>query len=165
MSATRTRRSLVDERRATVEAALEDELRRIVDSGEYARWFQAVSRFHRYSPTNTLWILAQRPDATRVASYRTWQQVGRQVRRGETGIMVFHPKPYWVDPATGERVAPPATEAERRSLQRQCRSAWATCSTWLRPTGNHCRSSTGPLPTRRPANSPTTSPATAATTA
>jgi antirestriction protein ArdC len=109
----------VEERRAQAEAALEDELRRIIDSGEYARWFQAMARFHRYSPTNTLWILAQRPDATRVASYRTWQQVGRQVRRGETGIMVFHPKPYWVDPATGERVPPPSTERERRSLQRQ----------------------------------------------
>ena len=97
----------IEDRRAEVQAALEDELKRIVDAGEYAAWFAKLSSFHRYSPNNGAWILAQAPDATKVASYRTWQQIGRQVHKGETGIMVFHPKPYWVDPATGERVRPP----------------------------------------------------------
>ena len=64
-------------------------------------------------PNNAAWILAQAPEASRVASYRTWQQVGRQVRKGETGIMVFHPKPYWVDPTSGDRVRPPRTAADR----------------------------------------------------
>ncbi len=31
---------------------------------------------------NVWLILAQRPDATRVAGYRTWQRLGRQVNRG-----------------------------------------------------------------------------------
>ncbi|MDP8969244.1 MAG: ArdC-like ssDNA-binding domain-containing protein, partial [Actinomycetota bacterium] len=112
-------RPALDERRAAAERALEHELRRIVDSGEYADWFAKMASFHRYSPTNTLWILTQRPDATRVASYRTWQQLGRHVRKGETGIMVFHPKPYWADPATGERVPPPAAERDRAKLERR----------------------------------------------
>ena len=118
MSSTRTRPT-VDERREVAEAALERELERLVTSGEYAEWFAKTSAFHRYSPTNTLWILSQRPDATRVASYRTWQQVGRQVRKGETGIMVFHPKPFWIDPATGERVRPPKTDRQRARLERR----------------------------------------------
>lgn len=112
-------RALIDQQRAQAQQALERELRRIVDSGAYAEWFAKMARFHRYSPTNTLWILAQRPDATRVASYRTWQQLGRQVRKGETGIMVFHPRPYWIDPDTGRRVPPPASPADQARLQRK----------------------------------------------
>lgn len=107
------------QRKAAVEVALEVELGRIVESGEYAAWFAKQSVFHRYSPTNSMWILAQRPDASRVASYRTWQQVGRQVRRGERGIVVFHPKPFWVDPATGRRVRPPTTDAGKARLVRK----------------------------------------------
>jgi antirestriction protein ArdC len=62
--------------------------------------------------------LAERPDASGiVASYRTWEQLGRQVRKGERGIMVWYPKPYWVDPATGDRVRPPASDADRARLQ------------------------------------------------
>jgi antirestriction protein ArdC len=107
----------IDERRAEVQARLEAELKRIIDSGEYAAWFAKMSAFHRYSPTNAAWILAQAPEATKVASYRTWQQVGRQVRKGETGIMVFHPKTYWVDPSTGERVRPPRNAGDRARFE------------------------------------------------
>ena len=113
----------VEQRRATAEEALERELRRLVDSGEYGDWFRHMSLFHRYAPTNSLWIMAQladRPEATGiVASYRTWQQLDRQVRKGERGLMVWHPKPYWVDPDTGDRVAPPTTEADQANVKRR----------------------------------------------
>ena len=109
----------VDERRAAVQQLLETEIRRIIDSGEYAAWFTKMASFHRYSPTNAAWILAQAPRATKVASYRTWKQLNRQVRKGETGIMVFHPKPYWVDPSTGERVSPPRDPAQRARLEQR----------------------------------------------
>ena len=108
-----------EDRRAEVLARLDRELQRLVDSGEYTRWFTTMSRFHRYSPTNAMWIAAQAPDATRVASYRTWQQLGRQVRKGETGIMVSHPKPYWIEPSTGQRVPPPRTDRDRARLDRK----------------------------------------------
>lgn len=115
----------VEERREQAEAALEAELHRIVDSGEYAAWFQKMSLFHRYSPTNSMWIMAQLqqragaegergPEPTGVvASYRTWQQLGRQVRKGERGNMVWHPKTHWVDPATGEHARPPRVLRDR----------------------------------------------------
>lgn len=109
----------VPDRLAAAEAALEAELTRIVTSGQYANWFAKMASFRRYSPTNTLWILAQRPDATRVASYRTWQHVDRQVRKGERGIQIFHPRPFWIDPATGDKVAPPRNELERARLVRK----------------------------------------------
>ncbi len=109
----------IEERRAEVLERLDQELQRIVASGEYAAWFSTMSRFHRYSPTNAMWIAVQAPHATRVASYRTWQQLDRQVRKGETGIMVSHPKPYWVDPTTGARVRPPRSEQARNRLERR----------------------------------------------
>lgn len=62
--------------------------------------------------------LASRPDATGlVASYRTWQQMGRQVRKGERGVMVWYPRVTWVDPATGEKVRPPSRPEEADRLR------------------------------------------------
>lgn len=36
-------------------------------------------------------IQAQHPGATHVAGYRAWQQLGRQVKKGETGISILAP--------------------------------------------------------------------------
>ena len=57
-----------------------------------------------YSPNNVLLILSQRPDATRVAGYKTWQALGRQVKKGEKAISIFAPRPYRVttEDETGE---------------------------------------------------------------
>ena len=35
--------------------------------------------------------MLQRPDASQVAGYRTWQSLGRQVRKGEQGIQILAP--------------------------------------------------------------------------
>jgi antirestriction protein ArdC len=52
------------------------------------------SRFYRYSFGNTLLIGWQRPDASLVAGYRRWLELGRQVRKGETGIRILAPCRY-----------------------------------------------------------------------
>jgi hypothetical protein len=39
-----------------------------------------MGRFHRYSWGNTLLIASQRPDATRVAGFHAWHQLGRSVK-------------------------------------------------------------------------------------
>jgi len=36
-------------------------------------------------------ILMQAPEATRVAGYRKWQELGRQVKKGEKGIVILVP--------------------------------------------------------------------------
>ena len=46
---------------------------------------------HAYSVNNVLLIVHQRPDATRVAWYKAWQGLGRQVRKGATGIRILVP--------------------------------------------------------------------------
>ena len=50
-----------------------------------------MSRFHRYSLSNQLLILMQRPQATDVRGYRAWQHAGHQVRKGEKGIAIWAP--------------------------------------------------------------------------
>lgn len=104
------------ERREEANAALETALERLVASGEYAEWFAKLASFHRYSASNSMLIIAQRPDATRVASYRSWQQLDRHVIKGERGIAILHPRPFWVDPTTGEKVAPPRNAHDHNRL-------------------------------------------------
>jgi antirestriction protein ArdC len=61
------------------------------DPEQWRRWATTLSRFPRYSPGNVMLILAQRPDATYVGGYRAWQQLGRQVLKGEHGITILAP--------------------------------------------------------------------------
>ncbi len=50
-----------------------------------------MARFYTYSPSNIALIYAQRKDATQVAGYRKWQELGRQVKKGEKGIAILVP--------------------------------------------------------------------------
>src|SRR5919109_825511 len=70
---------------------LEQAVSEIHDSATFRRYLDAQSRFHRYSWGNVLLIVSQRPDATQVAGYRTWQSMNRYVRRGERGIRIVVP--------------------------------------------------------------------------
>ena len=81
-----------------------DGLAKAVDDVRASETFQQFldvqARFHKYSWHNTLLICMQRPDATQVAGYRTWQKLGRQVCKGESGIMIFAPCPWKRETAT-----------------------------------------------------------------
>jgi len=58
------------------------------------RFLTAMARFHHYSLANMFLIMIQRPTATQVAGYRTWQKQGRQVKKGEKGIAILAPIVY-----------------------------------------------------------------------
>lgn len=55
------------------------------------RLLTTMAMFHSYSLRNVILILSQNPDATRVAGFRTWKKLGRQVRKGEKGICILAP--------------------------------------------------------------------------
>jgi antirestriction protein ArdC len=55
------------------------------------QYLEVMSRFHRYSWGNCLLIYSQRPCATHVAGFRAWLRLGRQVRKGEKGIVILAP--------------------------------------------------------------------------
>ncbi|MGR7000819.1 ArdC family protein [Yinghuangia aomiensis] len=52
---------------------------------------KAAAVFHRYSSNNVMLIMAQCPEATRVAGIRVWNKLNRFVRKGETAISILAP--------------------------------------------------------------------------
>ena len=52
---------------------------------------KAMARFHTYSFGNVLLISTQRPTATQVAGWRGWNELGRRIKQGEKGILIFAP--------------------------------------------------------------------------
>lgn len=83
--------------RKRIDASL-DAMAKAVDDVRASETFKAYldvqAKFHRYSWCNSLLILSQCPKAERVAGYKTWQSLGRQVKKGERGIMIFAPCPW-----------------------------------------------------------------------
>jgi antirestriction protein ArdC len=63
----------------------------LTNSDAWTQWLNVQRRFHSYSWGNCLLIALQRPDATRIAGYRRWLEMGRHVRKGEKGIAILAP--------------------------------------------------------------------------
>jgi antirestriction protein ArdC len=80
-----------DTRISDATATLEAGVQSIIESADYQRLLSLVAKFHHYSINNTMLIYTQRPDASRVAGFRTWLTAGRAVRKGEKGIKIFVP--------------------------------------------------------------------------
>jgi N-terminal domain of anti-restriction factor ArdC len=55
------------------------------------QYLNAMARFHNYSFGNIMLIALQKPQATNVAGIRTWNSLGRFVKKGEKGIMILAP--------------------------------------------------------------------------
>jgi antirestriction protein ArdC len=54
-------------------------------------YLKAIGRFHRYSLHNVLLIALQKPNASHVAGFRRWNELGRFVKKGQKGIMILAP--------------------------------------------------------------------------
>lgn len=73
---------------------LEEGMKQIFEGGEYKACLSTMSKFHNYSFNNTVLIAMQRPDATLIAGYRSWQKdFSRHVKMGERGIRILAPIP------------------------------------------------------------------------
>jgi hypothetical protein len=80
-----------------------------LNDGEIAEFLRFMARFHKYSSYNVALIFAQYPAATLVAGLKTWNSMGRRVKKGEKGIAILAPTIKKVsftaeerDPDTGE---------------------------------------------------------------
>jgi antirestriction protein ArdC len=54
-------------------------------------YLKAIGRFHRYSLCNAMLIASQKSNASYVAGFRTWNQLGRFVKKGEKAILILAP--------------------------------------------------------------------------
>src|SRR5205085_10455434 len=59
-----------------------------------AECLKAIARFFWLSFGNILLISTQRPSARQVAGFKAWNELGRRVRQGEKGIMIFCSHPF-----------------------------------------------------------------------
>lgn len=84
-------RARADARRAQCDELVTGALAQLTDPAIWAAYLARGASLGRYSIRNQILIGMQAPDASDVAGYVEWQDRGRQVRRGETGIMVWAP--------------------------------------------------------------------------
>lgn len=78
-----------------ITASIEDGIKDLFQSENYAQYLTTMSRFHHYSVNNQVLIHMQKPDATLVAGFNKWKnQFGRNVIKGEHGIKIIAPTPF-----------------------------------------------------------------------
>jgi len=66
----------------------------VFQSDKYKEYLKFASKFTDYSARNTMLINMQKPDATLVAAFGKWKELGRQVEKGQTGISILAPVAY-----------------------------------------------------------------------
>ncbi len=88
---------------ASLHEQISDGVAELVESQGWRAMLDTAAKFHSYRG-NLLLIGAQAPQATRVAGFRSWQNVGRQVRKGERGIAILAPCTY--RPTADDRAEP-----------------------------------------------------------
>jgi antirestriction protein ArdC len=70
---------------------MEQAVSAVLTNADVRDYMKKIALFRNYSLGNTLFIILQKPSATRVAGLRTWNRLGRHVKKGEKGIMIFAP--------------------------------------------------------------------------
>ncbi|MDR1213733.1 MAG: hypothetical protein LBK54_06600 [Propionibacteriaceae bacterium] len=78
---------------AEVWLAVPRQMTRLARPQSWRAWLTAAGRFPDLSFENTVLLQTVRPDATRIASRRRWQELGRTVRRGQIPITLLAPVP------------------------------------------------------------------------
>ncbi len=73
---------------------IDEGVKAVFESERYKEYLKFASKFTDYSARNTMLINMQRPDATLVAAFGKWKELGRHINKGETGIAIFAPAPY-----------------------------------------------------------------------
>ena len=80
-----------DENRAQAFDMLEQATVALGTAGMLQQYLDVQSRFDRYSVSNALLIAHQKPDATRIADAKTWQNSGAYIKKGEKALSILEP--------------------------------------------------------------------------
>jgi hypothetical protein len=91
------------EKMDAVMTMLEEGIKDVFTSGRFQDYLSMMAKFHSYSFRNTMLILMQRPDATKVAGFHTWMTgFERRVSKGEVGIRILAPYTFKKDMLTNK---------------------------------------------------------------
>lgn len=72
-------------------ATLKRGVEALSSSAAFLEYLDVASRFHNYSMGNRIMIWSQRKDASHVAGFNAWREMGRFVKKGEKGIAILAP--------------------------------------------------------------------------
>ena len=75
----------------TALARIDDCLATINTNEDWLKYLCFQSQFYHYSFQNAMLIYSQNPEATFVKGYKSWNQLGRYVKKGATGISILAP--------------------------------------------------------------------------
>ena len=106
---------MTETRKTDILDRLTEGITQLTSSERWQDWLDMQSRFHHYSFNNTLLIMSQRPDATRVAGFNAWRKLDRFVRKGEKGIWILAPMVYKTD--AGDESTDDATKRVLRGFK------------------------------------------------
>ena len=101
-----------EQRRAADRERLKQAAEQLLTSEGWQRWVRLRSRagLARLSLSNQLLVALAKPDATFVAGFKAWLQLGYSVRKGEQAIRIIAPMPIKQrDRATGEQTGETVT--------------------------------------------------------
>ena len=80
-----------EKRKVSAYQKLIEGVNEIISSGKYEQFLKFMKKFHNYSFNNRILIFTQKPDATKVAGYCTWREVGRGVKSNPQKIFILRP--------------------------------------------------------------------------
>lgn len=64
---------------------------KFVNSDKWKEYLKTQAKFYNYSFNNVMLILSQMPEATKVAGFKTWNEIGRKVKKGSKSIKILAP--------------------------------------------------------------------------
>jgi hypothetical protein len=67
------------------------EIEQLFESEKYKEFLLFMSKFHFYSFYNTLLLMSQMPTLSIPASFTTWKEQGRWVKKGEKALTILIP--------------------------------------------------------------------------
>lgn len=74
---------------------LEQGVVEVFQGDNYKKYLEIMGRFHNYSFNNCILIAMQKPEATLVAGFKSWQtNFKRNVKKGEKAIKILAPIPH-----------------------------------------------------------------------
>jgi len=68
---------------------IDDGVKAVFESDRYKDCLRYMSKFTNYSAGNCILIMLQKPEASLVAAFGKWKQLGRTVNKGEKGIAIL----------------------------------------------------------------------------
>ena len=73
---------------------IDDGVKAVFESDSYKKCLQYMSKFTNYSAGNCILIMLQKPDASLVAAFGKWKELGRTINKGEKGIAILAPMSF-----------------------------------------------------------------------